>query len=373
MNINRISALTIKEAKQLVRDPMSILLGILLPALLLLVCGYGMSTDIRNIKLVIVVPESSDYANHVVARFSSNDFFQTQIVRSTADGERLVKSHAADVCLFLPQDFSRKCETGDFQALIAVNASNPTPAFMKQSYLQTVMAEAIGRILKEKNPNASLRSPTIEIQSRQWFNDANVSAYTIVSGIIVIVLTIIGAMLTSMVMAREYEHGNLESMFVTPMQSSEILLAKMINNFALGIVGLTVSLVMARFLFSIPMRGNLLILLLGSSAYLVMALAMGLLVSSIAKNQFLAVSITVVLTFLPSYLLSGFLFEIKSMPLFLQWITVFVPARYYVDFLQTSFLVGNVWPNVVKNIGILLIFDVVFLVLAAVKSPKRLK
>lgn len=372
MNINRITALTVKEAKQLVRDPMSILLGILLPAALLLVCGYGMSTDIRNIKLVIVVPESSEYANQVVARFSSNDFFQTQIVRSTADGEQRVKSHAADVCLFLPQDFSRKCEAGDFQALIAVNASNPTPAFMKQSYLQTVLADAVGRILTEKNPGGTNGTPTIEIRARQWFNDANVSAYTIVSGIIVIVLTIIGAMLTSMVMAREYEHGNLESLFVTPMQSSEILLAKMINNFALGIVGLAVSLVMARFLFGIPMRGNLLILLLGSSAYLVMALAMGLLVSIVTKNQFLAVSISVVLTFLPSYLLSGFLFEIKSMPLFLQWVTVFVPARYYVDFLQTSFLVGNVWPNVLKNIGILLIFDVVFLILAALNSPKRL-
>ncbi len=175
-----------------------------------------------------------------------------------------------------------------------------------------------------------------------------------------------------MVMAREYELGNLESMFVTPMLSSEILLAKMTVNFGLGMAGLGIAIFIGCALFGVPMRGNPLILICGSALYLIVALCIGLLISSLTKNQFLAVSCTIVTTFLPSYLLSGFLFEIKSMPPFLQVLTRFIPAKYYVDFLQTSFLVGDVWPNIVKNLAALAVFASFFFTMAKLKNPKRL-
>ena len=363
MSFRRIFILTQKEFRQLIRDPLSIALGILLPVVLLLICGFGVSTDVRNIRMVIVVPEPSEMASQICARFQSNGFFDSQIVRTTAEAEALLRAHRADTCLYLPQDFTRKLQSGDAVVQIVVNASNPSPAFLKRGYILTVLSGCMGT---QADPNA------LEIQTRQWFNEENRSAFNIVPGIIVIILTIIGALLTSMVMAREYELGNLESMFVTPMRSIEILLAKMITNFGLGMVGLTIALVLGHYLFGLPTRGNIAILIFGSSLYLIVALCLGLLISSLTKNQFLAVTVTVIATFLPAYILSGFLFEIKSMPVFLQWVTNFVPARYYVDFLQTSLLVGDVWRSVFWNLSVLSGIAVLLLTLAVLKNPKRL-
>ena len=375
MSLSRLLILTRKEFVQLVRDPLSVVTGILLPIMLLLICGFGMSTDVRNIRLAIVVPESSQSASAIAARFQSNGFFDAVIVRSTEEGKELIRTHQADACLFLPRNLSRRVTQADVQILVAVNASNPSPGYLKQSYIQSSLLNALNKISESGDQQAISRehaSRGIEIQTRQWFNDANRSVYTIIPGIIVVILTIIGCLLTSIVMAREYEQGNMESLFVTPMKSTEIILAKMIINFCLGIIGLFIALAMARYVFGVPMRGNVFILLFGSSLYLIMSLAIGILISSAAKNQFIAISLASFISFLPSYLLSGFLFEIKSMPTFLQYITLIVPARYYVDFLQTSLLVGDVWPNILKNCGVLILMTVVLLFLARLSCPKRL-
>ncbi|MDO5580576.1 MAG: ABC transporter permease [Planctomycetia bacterium] len=373
MSLFRLRVLIIKEAKQLLRDPYSILLGILLPIVLLLVCGYGMSTDIRHIGLAIVVPEGSEYAKKIAAKFEASEYFDVVIVHDTRSGEKLVQDHKSDACLFLPRHFSEKMQTGGLEVLIAVNASNPSLAYTKESYIKGVLASGTMQILRESGYGSAAGSLSFDLKPRLWFNDANVSAFTLIPGIIVIIMTMIGALLTSMVMAREYEQGNLESMFITPMKSTEILLAKTVNNFVLGIIGLAVSLFMAHFLFHVPIRSSWYVIPFGSSVFLIMSLSIGLLISSITKNQFIAVEIAAVTAFLPSFLLSGFLFEIKSMPMILQWITVFVPARYYVDFLQTAFLVGDVWPNIIKNISILALFALIFMILAKWKNPKHLE
>ncbi len=377
MNFPRLWTLIVKEAKQLLRDPFCFILGIVLPILMLLICGYGMSTDIRNIKLAIVTPDLSAYATQIIARFESSNYFEVSIARTSQEGEELVRSHKADACLFLPQDLTRKFYGGGLQMMIAINASNPSLAYTKESYIKSVLLGSLMQLVQmEQIPEetvSAISGSVLNLKPRLWFNDANVSTFTLIPGIIVIIMVVIGALLTSMVMAREYEQGNLESMFVTPMKSSEILLAKMINNFFLGMLGLGVSLFMAYYIFGVPIRASWYIIPLGSSIFLIMALCMGLLISSITKNQFIAVEITVFTTFLPSFLLSGFLFEIKSMPKVLQWITVFVPARYYFDFLQTAFLVGDVWPNFIKNITVLLIFALGFMYLAKIKNPKHLE
>ena len=373
INLSRYLVLTRKEFVQLVRDPMSILIGILMPIFLLLICGFGMSTDVRNIKLAIVVPESSEKANMIAGRFQSNGFFESRIVRTTEEADALIKSHQVDACLFLQRNLNRRVSQSDFQILIAVNASNPSPGLLKQSYIQSALLGALDKITQESGMGSTADLGGVEIRSRQWFNDANRSVYTLIPGIIVIILTIIGSLLTSMVMAREFEQGNLESLFVTPMKSIEIILAKMTINFALGVIGLVIALLMARYLFGVPVRGNWAILLFGSSLYLILALAIGILISSAAKNQFIAISLASLVSFLPSYLLSGFLFEIKSMPTFLQCVTYFLPARYYVDFLQTSLLVGDVWSNIFKNCGILILMTFVLLTLARLSCPKRLQ
>lgn len=367
MNVARLKILMTKERKQLLRDPYSILIGILLPIVLLFCFGYAMSMDIRNIKLAIVAPQSSREANAVIARFSASEYFETTRVFSTAEGRERVRTLKADACLYLPRDLSRQVAAGQVSFLVVVNATNATSAQLMDTYIKGVLAAALAA---QAPPGLASGA---RIESRMWYNEANDSRYYMIPGMIVIIMSIIGTFLTSLVMAREYEHGNLESMFVTPMTSTEILIAKAVNNFILGFLGLIISLLAAYFLFGVPIRGSLAILLLGSSLYLLVSLSLGLLISSIAKNQFIASQMAMFLTFLPSLLLSGFLYEINNMPVAIQWLTRAIPARYYMELMQSLFLAGDVRPIIVRNLAALLGFTILFILLAKLKNPKNLE
>jgi len=188
---------------------------------------------------------------------------------------------------------------------------------------------------------------------RLWFNDANESRYFLVPGLIVLVMTLIGALLTAMVMAREWERGTFESLFVTPVRSEEILLGKTIPYFLLGLIGLLLCIVSAKYLFHVPLRGTLPVLLAASMLYVLVALGIGLLISSAVKNQLIASQLSMLATFMPALMLSGFLFDLRSMPTAIRVITFALPARYYVALLQTIFLAGNVWSVIVPNMAML--------------------
>ncbi len=366
MNLKRLNTLIRKERKQLIRDPFNLIVGILMPIVLLLIFGYGMSVDIKNIQLAIVEPEKSDMSSEIVARFEASKFFITRIYRNTPEAVRAVENHQSDACLFLPQDLPKKIASGNVSFLIVTNATNPSQAMLKENYIKSIISSAF-------SPEQKIAVNLVTMKSRMWFNESNNSRYFMIPGVIVIIMSLIGTMLTAMLMAKEYEHGNLESMFVTPMTSLEILIAKAVNNFVLGTIGLAMSLAAAYWLFDVPIRGSLWVVLLGCGVYLIMALCFGLLLSSITKNQFVASEMTLVLTFMPAMLLSGFLYEIENQPVFIQYITYLVPARYFVDFLQTSFLVGNVWPNILKNVTVLSGFALFMMILAIWKNPKSLE
>ena len=186
-------------------------------------------------------------------------------------------------------------------------------------------------------------------------------------------MTIIGAQLTALVMAREYERGTLESLFVSPVRSWEILLAKALNNFALAIIGLSLALLFARYVFRVPIRGTVFILLAVSALYLLVMLGVGLLISSVSKNQFIACQMSLFFTFMPAFMLSGFFYDIGNMPQAVQWVTYLVPARYYVTLMQTLFLAGDIWSVIVPNALILAVIAVLMLCLAWWKTPKRLE
>jgi len=196
-------------------------------------------------------------------------------------------------------------------------------------------------------------SGSVTVQQRLWFNDANESRYFLVPGLIVLVMTLIGALLTAMVMAREWERGTLESLFVTPVRSDEILLGKTLPYFLLGLIGLALCIVAAKYLFHVPLRGTLPVLLGASTLYVLVALGIGLLISSAVKNQLVASQLAMLATFMPALMLSGFLFDLRSMPAPIRLITYVLPARYYVTLLQTIFLAGNVWRVIVPNMLVL--------------------
>ena len=210
------------------------------------------------------------------------------------------------------------------------------------------------------------------MQSRLWFNEANDSHYFLVPGLIVLIMTLIGAFLTTLVMAREWERGTLEALFVTPVRSSEIVLSKMIPYFALGMVGLALCIFAAKFVFDVPFRGSVLILTGVSTLYLLVALAIGLSISSITKSQFVASMATMIITFLPAVFLSGFLFDLHSMPTVIRAISYALPARYYVSLLQTLFLAGNIWGVVLPNAAVLAVMAGALMALARVVTAKRL-
>ena len=210
------------------------------------------------------------------------------------------------------------------------------------------------------------------VQSRLWFNETNESRYFLVPGLIVLIMTLIGALLTSLVMAREWERGTLEALFVTPVRPEEILLGKTIPYFILGMIGFVLCLLAAKFLFFVPFRGSLIVLTAASMLYLLVALAIGLLISSAVKSQFVASQITLLVTFLPAVMLSGFLFDLRSMPAAVRMITYLLPARYYVTLLQTIFLAGDIWAVILPNAAVLAGMVIVLLWLTRRVTQKKL-
>jgi ABC-2 type transport system permease protein len=210
------------------------------------------------------------------------------------------------------------------------------------------------------------------VETRMWFNEANDSHYFLVPGLIVLIMTLIGAFLTTLVMAREWERGTFEAMFVTPVRTGEILLSKMIPYFVLGIGGLVLCILAAKFLFQVPFRGSVLVLAGVSTLYLLVSLAIGLLVSSATKSQFVSSMVTLVVTFLPAMMLSGFLFDLRSMPEFVRWISYVLPARYYVALLQTIFLAGDIWGVIWPNAGMLALMAAILLAAARAVTRKEL-
>jgi ABC-2 type transport system permease protein len=193
----------------------------------------------------------------------------------------------------------------------------------------------------------------VTIQSRLWFNSANDSHYFLVPGLIVLVMTLIGAFLTAMVVAREWERGTFEALFVTPVRSDEILLGKTIPYFGLGVLGLLLCVAASKFLFHVPVVGSLAVVLGASMLYVMVALGIGLLISSSFKNQLVASQLTMLATFMPAFMLSGFMFDLRSMPVGVRLITYLLPARYYVALLQTAFLAGDIWSVLLPNAAVL--------------------
>ncbi|MBR1976562.1 MAG: ABC transporter permease [Phascolarctobacterium sp.] len=212
-----------------------------------------------------------------------------------------------------------------------------------------------------------------DIGIRMWFNDANTSTWYFIPGLIVLVITISGVFLTSMVMAKEWERGTLEALFVTPVKVLEILLSKMIPYFCVAMVGFSLCVAASQLLFDVPMHGSFIIILLCTMLYLFVALGVGLMISSITKNQFLASQMALVLSMMPTMMLSGFLFDLRSVPLVVKMVGYALPPTYYMQLLKTLFLAGNNWLSIFKNCTILVLYAIFFISMAFRVTQKRVE
>jgi ABC-2 type transport system permease protein len=359
----------LKEVHQIVRDPSSIAIGVVLPLILILLFGYGLSLDVQNVPVAVVIDQSSPEAGDLAAGFQLSPYFDARLVKSMHEAQALMLGREVDAIVRVQPDFAHQLATGHAQVQVLVHGADANRARIIQVYAQGALAQYSARRTAEGQQAAA--GPVI-VQDRLWFNAANDSHYFLVPGLVVLVMTLEGAMLTALVMAREWERGTLESLFVTPVQVDEILLGKTIPYFLLGVLGLSLCLLAARFLFGVPMRGSVWVLFGGSLLYLLVALGIGLLISSTSKSQFVATQVTMLVSFLPAFMLSGFLFDLRSMPVVVRAITYILPARYYVALLQTAFLAGNVWTVILPNAVVLSGMAAVVLLLARAVTHKKL-
>jgi ABC-2 type transport system permease protein len=340
-----------------------------LPLILILLFGYGLSLDVTDVPIAIVLEDPSPHVTELAASFELSPYFKATRLRSMPEATELMLNRKIDGIVRVQPDFSRRLQNGDAPVQVLVHGTDANRARIIQAYAQAGIGQWAARQAAE---GYSVPAGPVNVVDRLWFNEANDSHYFLVPGLIVLVMTLIGAFLTALVIAREWERGTIEALFVTPVRAGELLLSKIIPYFVLGMIGLAMCLLSAKFLFHVPFRGSLLVLGGVSMLYLLVALGMGLVISTVTKSQFVASQVALLVTFLPATLLSGFIFDIRNMPAFVRGITYALPARYYVALLQTVFLAGNVWSVILPNAAVLLLMAVVFLGIARLKTHKRL-
>jgi ABC-2 type transport system permease protein len=319
--------------------------------------------------VAIVLEDVSPDALDLAASFQLSPYFDAQLLTSMRQAQERMLARKVDGIVRIRPDFARHLSLGDAEVQVLVHGTDANRARIIQGYVEGGVGQWTARRAAE---GKIVPSGPVVVRDRLWFNAANDSHYFLVPGLIVLVMTLIGAMLTSMVMAREWERGTMESLFVTPVQVDEVLLGKTIPYFVLGMVGLSLCLIAAKFLFEVPVRGSVWVLAGGSMLYLLVAMGIGLLISTATKSQFVASQVTVLVGFLPAFMLSGFLFDLRSMPAVVRTLTYFLPARYYVALLQTAFLAGDVWSVIVPNAAVLAFMAVVVLLLSRAVTRKKL-
>ena len=358
----RLWALVKKEFRQMLRDRSNLLVGLALPVTLILLFGYGMSFDVKDVRVAMVLEDASPRVQQVLAGLRGSTYMEPRWAGSMPEAEQWLRRHEVEAILRVPPGFSGRLQTGDAKVQLVVNGSESTLAASIESYVNGVLALWAQKEADRAGPAGQiLAAGSVQVQQRLWFNEAGESTWFLVPGLLVLVLTLIGAFLTSLLIAREWERGTMESLFVTPVRPLEIVLAKLIPYVGVGLVDLAMCLLAAHFLFEVPMRGSLGMMVLGSTLYLVVSLLMGLFISGRTRNQFQASQVALLGSLLPSMMLSGFIFDLRNSPQLVQVTGHLLPATHFMGLAKSLFLMGNHWPTVMQNLGILLIYAVLLL------------
>jgi len=365
----RFVALMRKESYQILRDPSSILIAFVLPMILLFLFGYGVSLDTTRTRIGLVVEEETPLTRDLAASFTASRYFAVTQGRDRREfDDDLVLGRVRGIVV-VPATFAADHAAARHPAVqVIVDGSDPNTASFVQNYAQAAAANWE----RQQSSEGKASPPAIAVEQRFWFNPQLTSRNFLVPGSIAIVMTLVGTLLTSLVVAREWERGTMEAMMATPVTAAELLTGKLLPYFILGVASMTLCVLLAVFLFGVPFRGSVTALYVLSASFLMPALGQGLLISATTKNQFLASQLALISGFLPSFLLSGFLFEINSMPTVIQWITYVVPARYLIPSLQTVFLAGDIWPMFGRAIAVMLTIGSIFFLLAARSTRKRI-
>ncbi len=374
----RLFALTRKEARQLLRDRSNVAIGLVLPVLLIVLFGYGISLDVKDARVALVVDDHSPAVAELLSGLRGSRYITPVPEPSMQAAELALAERRADAILRVPSDFSREFAAGRGRVQLVLHGADASTARTVQSYVAGALARGALRLSGAQDlPTLAITAGmdgvgSVQVEPRMWFNAANTSTWYLVPGLMVLIMTLVGAFLTSMVVAREWERGTLEALFVTPARPTEILLAKLIPYFAVGMLGFAICLGGARWLFGVPLQGSFFILLLASVLYMFVALGVGLLISSVTKNQFVASQVALLTSFLPALMLSGFLFDLNNVPLLVRVVGQALPATHFLELIKTLMLAGNVWPIVIRKCAILAGYAVVLIGAARLATRKTI-
>jgi len=359
-----------KESLQILRDPSSIAIAFVMPVVLLFLFGYGVSLDAKHIPVGIVIEQPDTATQSLAGAFERSEFFRPLHFDAIQSAQQALDERKIEGIVWLRNNFSASLLAGHEAPIgVIINGVDSNQANITQGYIQGTWLAWLEHYAASRGQPLAM---PVSLQQRVWFNAALSSQLFLVPGLIAIIMTLIGSLLTAMVVAREWERGTMEALMVTPLRKSELLIGKLAPYFILGMGGMLFSVALAVWQFGVPLRGSFWLLLVSSALFMLVALAIGLLISIVSKNQFMAGQLAIIVTFLPAFILSGFLFDINSMPGWTQVITYLVPARYFVAIVQTLFLAGDVWPVLLANMAALFIMLLFFFSLVWRKFRKRL-
>lgn len=376
-SLRRITAVGRKEFLHVLRDPRSLALGILMPLVMLFLFGYALTLDVDRVPLAVWDQSGTPQSRELISRFEGSRYFALQ-VRATSypELEQAVDRRDALAALVIPPDFAAKLGGAGQPVLqLLLDGSDPSTATIAQGYAEAIVLTWSRRISVQqlyRHPTAARSVPQLEIRPRVWFNTDMVSRNFIFPGLIPVIMMIVAALLTSLSMAREWETGTMEQIVTMPVHKWELIIGKLAPYFCIGVVDLLLSVGVGYYVFSVPLKGSLLLLSGLSLLFLVGALAVGMLISIIAKSQLLASQLALLVTVLPAFLLSGFIFPLDNMPAPIQAVSHLVVARYFVTILRGIYLkdVGLeiLWPQALFLLG----FALLILSVAVMKFKKKL-
>ena len=368
----RLGGMIRKEFLQILRDPSSIAIAFVLPVVLLFLFGYGVSLDARDVRLGVVLEDTGPEARRLAGAFRATPFFDVRTALHRRDLEADLTSGRIRGMVVIPQDFAQALNAPGVTATVQLIADGSETN--TANYVANYASGTLTTWMTQEGLMADrATTPPVVLTPRFFYNAELDSRNSLVPGSLAIIMAIIGTLLTALVVAREWERGTMEALLATPLSALEIVIGKLVPYFVLGMASMAVCTAVAFFLYGIPYRGSLAALTVAAAAFLLTALGQGFLISTVTRNQFIASQAALISAFLPAFILSGFVFEIASMPWIIRMVAQVIPARYFVTNLQTLFLTGDVWPLLRPNILILLVLAGVLLALTLKKTPSRLE
>ena len=376
MSFTRFLAVARKEVVQILRDSRSLIIVVIMPVILVLLFGYGVNLDLKGLPVYVYNQDGSQQSQDLLKRFQASAYFD--VVRVVNDYPALARSlddGHAKMGIVVPWDFSQSLQDGrPTQVQALVDGTDDNTANVLIGYAQAVVQAYSSDIQLDwlRHHGQPVQPASVSVDTRTWYNEDLESSAFIVPGVLALVMSVIGAFLTSLTIAREWERGTMEQLISTPVTPLEIMLGKLAPYFIIGMFDVIVCALIAIYWFQVPFRGSFLTLLLSSAMFMVVVLSLGFFISVISGSQLAASQIALLITFLPAFLLSGFLYSIEQMPIVLQWITRILPARYYVSVLKKIFLKGTPTALLYTDLVPLAVFTLVLAVLATRAFHKRL-